>query len=383
MEPDLEPAKKVLHTFLTEIEAVKGFRSGFSSQSSGANESAIDVGEFEFASDFYWEKEDAYILLYAEAWHFHSLMHRPKASSIPEYYQQPAGPVYLQWRNEQKEIFHRKTCFIPVPGDVELGEYLRQLSNLIVDDNEKRCNWIKSLRSFLQFIRDDTDIEQQGALEVIFPYKMEIRPGYTFKHTKDGVQKVDRRSILRRVDDAVFPIDILAATEIIKNLIETTLEGRSNSQQSAAEALGFALLCHAVSSYRIITREEIVFDTPITALKSPDPTKPEDFFKPEYFIRIKSLYGIIDVPISKTLHDLLIALPRDPTNSNIFSMDWETVLRTFRNKGVKLSKRAKNLGKITFLTFLSQPHEAIGHRHSPMKTPTKSTKKQTVTHRAT
>ena len=191
---------------------------------------------------------------------------------------------------------------------------------------------------------------------------MEFRKGYTLEPKGKKIKKVERRSILRRIEDAVYPIDILVASEIVMNLAKTMLEGRSNSQHSAAEALGFAWLCHAVGSSRLTTREGIIFSTETHALKSPDPEMPKNFFKPAYSVEVASLFGLIDAPISKTLYEFLLALPRDLGDGRIFIKPWETLLRTFRNKGVKLSRRARNLGQITFLTFMSQPHEAIGHR---------------------
>ena len=372
MKPNLEPAKTVLRSFLSEIEIVKGFQPGFSSPT---QTDTSGINGMEFGSELYWQKEEAYSWLYGEAWFFRSLMHRAKTNVVPNYFHQPALPVYQQWRSEEKEIFSRSTHIIPTPDTVSLGKYLHLLSSWIVDKNEKRTNWIKSLHCFLQFLREDTDLDQQGAIEVIFPYKMEIRPGYSFQHSEKGIQKVERPSILRRVYNSAYPIDILAASDILKNLAKTIFEGRPNAQQKAAETLGFALLCHAVGAYRVTTREEIVFTTPLTALKSPDPAQPKEYFKPEYFIGIKSLYGVVEVPISKTLHDFLITLPRDPKNECIFNTNLESLHRTFQNKGVKPSKRTQGLGKITFLTFMSQPHEAIGHRHSPMKKPRKSKKK--------
>lgn len=196
---------------------------------------------------------------------------------------------------------------------------------------------------------------------------MELRKGFLPVLEDKEIKEVERRFILRRIEDTVYPIDILAASEILINLSKTVLEGRPNSQHSAAAALGFAWLCHAVGCYRLVTRENLVFSTELSNFRSPNLNETRQWLQPTHFIGIPSLYGIVDVPVSKTIYEFLLALPRNLGSNRVFTMDWKTVLRTFRNKGVKLSERAQNLGQITFLTFMSQPHEAIGHRPSPRK----------------
>ncbi|MBS0272646.1 MAG: hypothetical protein JSR85_08390 [Proteobacteria bacterium] len=380
---DLEPAKKILRTFLKEIEKIRALLKNVSAPkpalSFAINDRTpvFDASEFDPASDDYWEKENAYIWLYGDAWNFRSLMHLPKLNGIPAYYNQPAHPVYELWLQEDKDLFYRKCEQIPSPRkELSLADYLQQLALTTSEGNEHRDVWIESLRCFLQFLREDTDLDQRGFLERLFPSKdsckgMEFRKG-SLPILEDGkTKKIEQRFILRRIEDSVYPIDILAASEILIHLAKAIFEGRPNSQRSAAEALGFAWLCHAVGCYRLVTRENLVFSTKVDKFRTPDLKDPKQRLQPTHFIGVDSLYGVIDVPISKTIYEYLLALPRDL--GNIFSMDWKTLLRTFHNKGVKKSARATNLGQITFLTFMSQPHEAIGHRPSPNK--------KTVTHR--
>lgn len=378
---DLEQAKAVLRTFQAEIESVKKIRQGISEPMPALSFSVKDrMPEFDSsegvpAPDSFWIKEDAFMWLYAEAWHFRSLIQRPKLPPIPEYYRQSALPIYQQWRSEEKEVFLRGNI-IPLPkNDIPLSDYLQELALTISEKNERRTIWRKSLRCFLAFIRADAAEDLHGTLEILFPYKMEFRNGYSFEHTGKEVKQVECSSILRRVDKEIYPIDILAAAEITENLSKVVLEGRPNSQHSAAEALGFAWICLAVGSAHIatLTRQEILHSLLLSALKSPNPEKPITL-RSEYFITIQTLFGLINIPISKTLHDFLIALPRDPNQSRIFCKAHAALLRTFYEKGVKPSKRAKGLGKITFRTFTSQPHEALGHRPSLKKKPSKSKK---------
>jgi hypothetical protein len=385
MKYDLEPAKTLLRAFLKDIEDVKPLEK-LVSQPQPALSFTIkdkmpefDASEFNFdEEDSYWLKEDSYIWLYADAREYRSFMHRPPPNPIPEYYSQLAFPVYQQWRQQEKEVFHRSCEQIPSPTEkICLGDYLKELALLASEGNEHRDVWIESLRCFLQFLREDTDLEQKGPLEILFPSQesckgMELRKGCELKFEEGVSNEVERRYILRRIEETVLPIDIFAASDILKHLAKTVLEGRPNSQRSAAEALGFAWLCHAVGCYRLVTREELVFSTELGNFRQPNQTKA--WFKPTHFLGVPSLYGTIDVPISKTLYAFLLALPRHPESNRIFSMDLDVVARALREKGVQLSKRAQNLGKITFLTFMSQPHHAIGHRSSLVTSRSKSRK---------
>jgi hypothetical protein len=122
-----------------------------------------------FQRNSYWEKEEAYIWLHADAWDFRSFMHRPNPNPISEYYYQPAWPLYQQWCNEEKEVLHRKCEKIPPPADdVFLYDYLQHLALTVSEGNEHRDVWIESFRSFLQFLREDTELDQKGPLEILF-----------------------------------------------------------------------------------------------------------------------------------------------------------------------------------------------------------------------
>ena len=177
-------------------------------------------------------------------------MLHPKSNKMPDYYLLHALPIYQEWLYKEKEVTYRG-IIIPSPGDLNLGDYLTELASYIQDGNEKRAVWIKSLKSFLQYIREDIPLELQGSLECIFPYKMEIRKGEKMQETEEGFKNIKCNYILRNIDEEVYPIDILAAADILKHLTSTVLEGRPNAQHTAAEALGFAWLCHAVGSARL------------------------------------------------------------------------------------------------------------------------------------
>ena len=305
--------------------------------------------------------------LYAEAWNFRSLLHRPQNNSLPEYYRQPAKHLYDQWIDQENDVTLRGCQYIPPPKTLSLIDYLHLLASLIIDTHEIRHVWLDSVSSFIAFLRQKIPPDQQGELEIIFPREREIRRDRSFAKINNELKEVPRTYIVRKIENTVYPIDILATSDIIRHLLKHVLEGKPNAQYSAIEALAFAWLCHAISSARIMTRLDLVFSTSLTSLKASDPATPKKPFQPEYFIGIRTLFGIVDIPISKTLHNLLIALPRPSSSDHIFTTPFRTLRRALQTKGVAVSNRARNLGKITFLTFLSQPHEAIGHRPAPIK----------------
>lgn len=371
MKNDLTPCKNILRAFLKEIEEKKLTFEHISAPLLApfyidTHTPNITDTEFIPESDSYLKQEDAYTWIYAEPWHYRALI-QEKSTPIPEYYLQEALPLYDQWIMEKKEIISDGEIIPPPAKNANLIQYLQMLHSCIQVGMEKRAVWIKSLKCFTQFIRDDTPLELHGNLECILPYKMQFScDDYSMQRTATGMQKVPRQNILRNIEDTVYPIDIFAASDILKKLVEAVLE-EHRTQHTAAETLGFAWLCHAIGLACLITREKIVHATPLTALKSIPITESEKFFQPEFFITIHSLKGFIDVPISKTLHDFLIALPRDPKSSNIFNRPISSLLRTLYNQGVDKCERASFLGKITFLTFMSQSLPFVCPRLPPVQ----------------
>lgn len=240
------------------------------------------------------------------------------------------------------------------------------MASCIQEGNEKRAVWIKSLKSFLQYIREDTPFEIQGTLDCIFPYKMKINREDLPCYAPDTFVKREHGFILRNVNEPVYPIDVFAAAEILQNLAKAVLEGRPNGQYTAAEALGFAWLCHAVGFARVMTQEKVIHTTSLQALKTIDSTEETKQY-PNHFITIQTFHGLKDIPISKTLFDFLTALPRSEGDDSIFSKPISTLLRTLYDKGVSGSERAKSLGKITFRKFMSQSTHWYGHRPGQRK----------------
>ena len=164
-------------------------------------------------------------------------------------------------------------------------------------------------------------------------------------------------TIIRKVPITLYPIDVWAAADILKILARFVLEGRPNSQESAAQALGLAWICLANGNARFMTRLELLHELHPSSVKQ---LNQDDPFKPNHWLNIRTLFGKIDAPISKTLHDYLLALPK-PNPHYLFSQLLRTLRRTL-DRAIAASDQAKGLGKITFLTLMHQCHEGRGHR---------------------
>jgi hypothetical protein len=195
---------------------------------------------------------------------------------------------------------------------------------------------------------------------------MEIREHWMLEKTKNGIEKVKRQIILRNIPPTVYPIDIQATSNIIKNLFKTVFEGRSNSQHSAAEALGFAWICHAAAFAHIMVEENDLFELKVTDLIAPEIGTKKEWFKPEYYLRISSNNGFVNAPISQNLYKYLLSLPRQSNNEHIFCLPWRSLYRTLLSKGVytPLASGKPMSDNISFLTLMSQPHYAIGYRYT-------------------
>lgn len=358
---DLTDAKNVLKDLFAQIDSGRDFREAAYIRYGIAPCVPPNADRKEISLRL--EKETAYSWLYADGWNARKLMPPAKITQDSPYYEEPARAIYDEWAKETRALMDRGCKMIPRPPEnAQLGEYLKELSDAISLRNEERVVWIESLRSFLRFIREDTDSDQRVLLEGLFPREMEFRKGSVLQKTESGMTHTPRTHILRKVDPASYPIDILAASEIIQNLARTVLYGRKNLQKSAAEALAFAWLCHAAGSAQIRGDQNKIIQTPLDSLREDLPSSPSGASR--YFIEMPALFYSVTIPISPHLYLFFKALPRASSSQTIVSMPWRALLRTFRTKGVAPSPRASQLGPISFLTFLSRPHESIGHRPS-------------------
>lgn len=350
MKLDLEPAKGVLRDFLKKLSVIKDVRRGMSAP---LFTTSSEIPPTELLSTFhtppnvvdsYWEKDDAYTWLYGTPRYHRHMCRMGTKRPIPPFYSQPVQPLFDKWLELYLDVQSIPSYHIPKPSSGEtVHAYLQRLQSIVVNEGERRKIWWLSLRSFTDFLRDETrrQIESLGELDVIFPEDMTIY--------FDG--------IIRKVPITLYPIDIWAAAEIIQNLANLVFDSRPNAQLSAAQALGLAWVCLASGHAQFMTRLEFLHELHPS---SPKELKQDDPFKPNHYLTTRTFFGKIDAPISKMLHDYLLALPK--TNPHyIFDQPLRTLRRAL-DRAISISKQAQDLGKITFLTLMHQSHEGRGHR---------------------
>ncbi len=278
----------------------------------------------------------------------------PISYTPSKYYLDPAYHVFDEWHEstESEYVTARGRDSIPHPGDLSLINYLNHLSILIYN-NENRLNWKKSLFSFLNYLREDVPhSDDKNLIETIFPFKKKLKLDYIIERKNGEFTKTKITHILKKVELEDHPIDIVLYADIIKGLIDQCLYSRPNALHGAAEALGFVWLCFFSASHRLMYPLKELHDVHTSAL---------DTNKKEPFVRLETLAGEQELPVSATIYEhlkLLSALHQKPT---IFSMSLPSLRRPF-NTAVKKSSHAVGLGKVTFRTMLAMPHEAIGHR---------------------
>lgn len=102
--------------------------------------------------------------------------------------------------------------------------------------------------------------DQHGLLEIIFPSQMKV---FSTNPKRKGTSNNEIFSdmIIRKIPLTAPAIDIVLAANILEKLAHMALNGRSNTQETAAEALGFCWICLTSSRLRFPTRLEILYET--------------------------------------------------------------------------------------------------------------------------
>ena len=193
---------------------------------------------------------------------------------------------------------------------------------------------------------------------------MEIRKITTFKEVKTGeatseFQEVPFGQIARKISSTVYPIYIITAGDVIRELANTVLYGRQNARLVAAETLGICWVCLTRARLRLPIELQDLFSLSKNTLESfSDKTLPS--------LSLPTIFGSLPVPISETIWGFLKALSEIPSiqpRSSIFQCREESLYRCLRRTIEKLNFDPSK-GKITFQTFLSQPVE-FDHRYQP------------------
>lgn len=275
--------------------------------------------------------------------------------TISPYYLEPASTIYDEWAETHEYVTAKGRKCIPHPEELNLVEYLNKLKHLIYS-NESRLNWIKSMFSFLNYIREDIVFpSDQEHLETIFPFKKEFMSDYILEKRDGKIIKTKITRILKNIENEDYPVDIFVYMDIIKNLVDASLNSRPNALIGAFETLGFVWLCYISALYQTRPNENYLHTLDISTIKCLN--------KNTYSISLDTLLGKIDIPISQTIYSHLLLIQSLHQKPTIFSRSLPSLRRPF-STAVKKSPRSENAGKITFRTMLALPHKAIGHRSS-------------------
>lgn len=290
---------------------------------------------------FCWEQEQAYCWIHATD-DFSNLGQRCTPNGrLLDLFSKPASEYYAKWLNTHKDFQHRGNT-IPSPKKrIRIPNYLSNLSKEALS-HDKASKWWESLTSFISFLRWESKIEDQGYIDAVFPEEMDI---------------FDEK-IIRMVLPQEDSIDVVATSEILQALATKVLQGRKNSRRASAEVLGLAWACIALSYSRLPSREKSILDISLPNLCPPAERNPLPT------MNILTFLGTVSIPISQTLYDYLSALSitYNPENSKIFKLPARSLRRTL-DSAIRTLPNVTKLGKITFLTFMTPPHEAIGHRY--------------------
>lgn len=338
MNKELEPLKGILRDFLFQMKKKEEIWKSLGqsiAETPGFGDDCTDP----------WPRKEAYCWVFADLYDHFGRFDRtaPDVDAAHEL----ARPHYDAWLKLELDIQWRSAGIIEYPYEKETVQcYLdRILSGFHKDKACKSAKW-RSLCSFISYLRQIYPLDERGCIEEIFPEEMKLFNG--------RIAKIN--------PPTAYPIDVYTTASILKNLAVEVLEGRPNAQLCAAEALGLAMVCLTSSRRRLPTQLKLVSQIPINCLLFPgSPDYSDKINRP--LLMIPTFYGTSLVPISQTMANYLNAtkniLPKE--RATLFQSHPRSLLRVLDGI-VKNLPSAVNLGKITFLTFLSHPHEAIGQR---------------------
>lgn len=252
---------------------------------------------------------------------------------------------YCEWLGLNLEVQnHQKYILEPPYIEETISVHLERVSYELRRDRYcKSIKW-RSFRSFIAYLRAIFLIDQRGCIEELFPKRMRIFSG----------------KVAKIVPPTAYPIDIYTTAAILKNLAQEVIQGRSNVQLSAAETLGFILVCLTCARRRLPTQLKLVSQIPKDCLayhRSPENSKKQPW------LMVPTYYGLSPVPISLTLFKYLEAISNIQSNGRkfLFQSHPRSLLRVL-DRIVGDMPSTEKLGKITLLTFLSRPEEVINQR---------------------
>jgi len=267
-----------------------------------------------------------------------------------------AKEAYNRWMEMDLNIqeFQKHTPFT-IPGDESLRDCLLRLWEKVNRVPDRKGNWLRFLRSFLGFLRENfIPKNEQAFLDALFPQEFGLIRKLVDLDFKG--EKPMKNSIFRKTRFCAHRIDIVTAAAVLKGLAAAVLTGRSNAQHTAAETLALVWIClfHARTPQpsRVNWLSEIKQSQLIN-------------HQGRAFLIRPTSWGHVPTEISSFLAAYLSKLPNanalNPADAPLLTKHLNCLQRTLKNI-IGKTKEAKKMGQITFQTFMNAPHPFIGRR---------------------
>lgn len=226
---------------------------------------------------------------------------------------------------------------LPRPAKEEsLLNYMHRHAQLVENKGWGSKNSKLALKSFVAFLKKCNSKKEIAFIEQIFPQKMDLLDG----------------SIIRKIYPQVYPASEEILASIMKALAHQCAYGRLNARHNAAEALALSWLCLTAAQLRL----------PISLEKDIHKTKSSAILLNGEFPELLVLthFGNQKVRISQRVAKFLCAVAHMPSpllRKTILQSPIHDLRRAL-NTAIAAVNPNPDLGKITFLTFLSAPHHA-------------------------
>jgi hypothetical protein len=220
-----------------------------------------------------------------------------------------------------------------------LGDFIIRLQTLRTSGQISTQRGRPALHSFLNYLRQAYPDERVAFIEEIFPTRSEIADG----------------RIKRLITPQRRPLSEEKAAAIIKTMIDTAIRGRPNSRKNCMEALALCWICLAVARLRHPVLLDDLYQVPVRTLFSKD--DPSTLRLPTHFGRQQLQASSY---FSRFLSEL--CLHAQSEDAVTLPTSCPQTLRRSLNRAIDSAGFKNDLKDISFLSFLSLPHQAGVHR---------------------
>ncbi|MGL4539468.1 MAG: hypothetical protein ACRCU0_00620 [Candidatus Rhabdochlamydia sp.] len=219
-----------------------------------------------------------------------------------------------------------------------LVDYIQRYAQLVENHGWKQKKNKRALKAFLTYLKKFHKQNEVAFIEHLFPEKMDLHYG----------------KIIKLVQPQVYPVSKEVIADIIKALAQQVIYGRPDALLNIVEALSLTWLCLIASRIRLPFSLKSIHAIQRNALilngNYPELLIPSDFGKQK--IRISHRIA--------QFFELVAKIPSSCPRKNILQGTIHDLRRAL-NKAIHKANLPPQLGKITFLTFLSSPHPLEGH----------------------